>query len=118
MDNTNAMVMGFMCPLGYGNSNINQTMADRSILTFFIALSDTGIFFMLQHLTKVPANFIAGNSDSKNKENERYTFMHSCPGMHLITCLLIFSGSVPAKSKQRFRSGVGFLVFFASDEKG
>ena len=58
MDNTNAMVMGFMCPLGYGNSNINQTMADRSILTFLIALSDKDIFFMLQHLTKVPATVI------------------------------------------------------------
>lgn len=34
MDNINAMVMGFVCPLGYSDSNINQKIADRSILTF------------------------------------------------------------------------------------
>lgn len=96
MDNINAMVMGFVCPLGYSSSNINQNNRWWVNIDFLIALSDIDISFMLQHLTKVPANFIAGNGESKNKENERYTFLHLYPDMHLITCLLIFVWKCPS----------------------
>lgn len=73
---------------------------------------------MLQHLTKVPANF-AGNGDSKNKENERYTFLHLYPDMHFnyMSAHFCLEVSQLSLSIDSIHNLVGFL-FFASDEKG
>lgn len=64
-NNINAMVLGFVCPVTAIVTSTKQSLIVN--IDFLIALSDIDISFMLQHLTKVPAHFIAGNGDSKKK---------------------------------------------------